>query len=65
MSRLLDVAVVMFHAEAAAYAASEGNTTLTVFFCGMLMAYELTSIEWKLKALLDRLNKEAGHGRKG
>ena len=47
------------------YAASERNTALTVFFCGMMVTYELIGIEWKLKALLDRLNEEAGHGRKG
>lgn len=65
MSRLLDTAVVMIHVAGAMHAASEGNTALTVFFCGMMVTYEMIGIEWKLKALLDRLNEEAGHERKG
>lgn len=64
MSRLLDFSVVMFHVAAAAYAATERDTALTVFFCGMLLTYELIGIEWKIKALLDRLDEEAGHERK-
>lgn len=55
----------MFHVAGAVYAASSGDTALTVFSCGMLVTYELIGIEWKLKALLDRMNEEAGHERKG
>lgn len=65
MSRVLECSVVLFHVVAAVYAATERDTALTVFFCGMMVTYELIGIEWKLKALLDRLNEEAGHERKG
>lgn len=64
MSRLLDWAVVMIHVAGAIYAAFSSDTALTVFFCGMLLTYELIGIEWKIKALLDRLDEEAGHERK-
>lgn len=64
MSRVLDCAVVMFHVACAIYAAFSSDTALTVFFCGMLLTYELIGIEWKIKALLDRLDEEAGHERK-
>lgn len=64
MSKFLDWAVVMFYVAGAVSAASSGDTTLTVFFCGMLMAYELIGIEQKLKVLLDRMNEEAGDERK-
>lgn len=53
MSRLLDFSVVMFHVAAAAYAATERDTALTVFFCGMLLTYKLIGIEQKLNDLLD------------
>lgn len=64
MSRVLECSVVLFLVAAAVYAATERDTALTVFFCGMLLTYELIGIEWKIKALLDRLDEEAGHERK-
>ncbi len=59
MGKFLDLAVVMFHVACAIYAAFSSDTALTVFFCGMLVTYELIGIEQKLNNLLDHFRQRS------
>ncbi len=59
MSRVLECSVVLFHVVAAVYAATERDTALTVFFCGMLVTYELIGIEQKLNDLLGHFRQRS------